>query len=94
MTGKQQHRPKHVPQRTCVACRSKFDKKSLTRVVHTPDGLVIDDTGKRSGRGAYLCNDVTCWQRANTTSILDKALRVRLREEDKTVLTTRLSNPS
>lgn len=77
-----------------MACRNKFDKKLLTRVVHTPAGLVLDATGKQNGRGAYLCDSVACWQRAHTTDVLDKALRVRLSKKDKTVLTTRLSNPS
>ena len=50
-------RPRHIPQRTCVACRQTGAKRQLVRVVRAPDGSVtIDPTGKRSGRGAYLCD--------------------------------------
>src|ERR671916_796064 len=47
---------RHIPERTCVACRSPRPKRELVRVVRAPDGTVtVDDTGKKSGRGAYLC---------------------------------------
>ena len=58
-------RPKHVPQRMCVACREHDAKRGLIRIVRTPEGPVeIDPTGKRNGRGAYLCHDPACWERA------------------------------
>ena len=76
-------RHKHVPQRTCVACRQKFDKRALHRLVRTEAGLVIDPTGKIDGRGAYLCDARTCWDRAMTTDLLDKALRTVLTDEDR-----------
>jgi predicted RNA-binding protein YlxR (DUF448 family) len=47
-------RPKHVPQRTCIACRRVAGKRSFVRVVRTAQGVEIDPTGKRAGRGAYL----------------------------------------
>ncbi len=56
-------RPKHVPQRTCVVCRSERGKRELVRIVRTPDGAVrVDPTGKVAGRGAYLCKARPCWQ--------------------------------
>lgn len=49
------------PQRMCVACRQMFDKRALLRIVRTPDGEVcIDETGKKSGRGAYVCKSEAC----------------------------------
>ena len=58
-------RPRHVPQRTCVACRQTSAKRQLVRVVRTPAGSVtVDPTGKLSGRGAYLCDSPACWQTA------------------------------
>jgi uncharacterized protein len=76
---RQQHRPKHVPQRTCVACRDKDAKRTLTRIVRTPDGGVeIDPTGKRNGRGAYLCSQRSCWDRALATPVLSRALKTEI----------------
>lgn len=60
-TGKRQ---RHVPQRTCVGCRSVQAKRSLVRVVRTPDGVSVDLTGKQPGRGAYVHEDRACWERA------------------------------
>lgn len=75
-------RPKHVPRRTCVACRESDDKRSLTRIVRTPDGVVqIDLTGKKNGRGAYLCDRPACWARAIETNVLSRALNVELSED-------------
>ena len=72
-------RPRHVPQRTCVACRDKEAKRTLTRIVRTPDGTVeIDPTGKRNGRGAYLCTQAVCWQRALSTPLLGRALKTEI----------------
>ena len=75
---------KHIPQRTCVACRTKRPKRELIRVVRTPDGsAVVDETGKQGGRGAYLCPSRECWQKALSGAMLNKALRVSLTEEAK-----------
>ena len=72
-------RPKHVPQRMCVACRDHAAKRSLTRIVRTPEGRVeVDPTGKRNGRGAYLCDRPGCWERALKTGGLDRALQTTI----------------
>lgn len=76
-------RYKHIPQRTCVVCREKDAKRALTRIVRTPDGLVVDRSGKLAGRGAYLCDKADCWARAVRTDALAKALRTTLTEEDR-----------
>ena len=56
-------RPRHVPQRTCIVCRTTKPKRELLRVVRTPDGHVsLDPGGKKSGRGAYLCARRSCWE--------------------------------
>ena len=50
-----------IPQRTCIGCKCKKPKKEMIRIVRTPDRkIIIDETGKKSGRGAYLCGDVKC----------------------------------
>jgi uncharacterized protein len=74
---------KHIPQRTCVVCRTKDAKRGLTRVVRTETGLVVDATGKQNGRGAYLCDNPVCWQRAQETDILAKALRMTFDTDDR-----------
>ena len=75
--GGQIPRPRHVPQRTCVACRQGSAKRELVRVVRATDGSVrIDPTGKLSGRGAYLCQTPTCWQSALTRGGLPRALKI------------------
>src|SRR6478735_7944116 len=58
-------RSKHVPQRMCIACREHDVKRGLYRIVRTPEGAVEPDpTGRRNGRGAYLCGRAACWERA------------------------------
>jgi hypothetical protein len=81
---KEQGRHKHIPLRTCVVCRETSAKRTLTRIVRTAeDGVQLDPTGKRNGRGAYLCTQVSCWQRAVESNVLDKALRTTLTAEDR-----------
>ncbi len=84
MTGRPAGRHKHVPQRTCVICRRQFDKRRLTRVVRTPDsGVMVDPTGKRSGRGAYLCDQPACWDKAiRHAGILNQALNAQMSEAE------------
>jgi predicted RNA-binding protein YlxR (DUF448 family) len=80
-------RPRHVPQRTCVACRRTTAKRELVRIVRTPEGSVeVDPTGKRSGRGAYLCPTPDCWRLAVQKGRLDRALKTSLSTADKEVL--------
>lgn len=83
MNAQLAQRRKHVPMRTCVVCRDKTGKRALVRLVRTEHGVVIDPSGKLNGRGAYLCERESCWQRALTTDVLDKALRVTLTTEDR-----------
>lgn len=83
MTANRQPRAKHVPLRTCVICRDKSGKRTLTRIVRTEKGLMIDPTGKMNGRGAYLCERLACWERAIDSDALGKALRMSLNAEDR-----------
>ena len=72
-------RRKHIPQRTCVVCRRTLSKRTLNRIVRSPDGNVMyDPTGKAPGRGAYLCDDPDCWEKAITGQFLDRALKTKL----------------
>lgn len=65
------------PQRTCVGCRKVSGKCQLVRLVRTPEGTVeIDETGKRPGRGAYLCHRRSCWEIALQERRLEHALKL------------------
>jgi len=80
-------RPRHVPQRTCVACRRTSAKRELVRIVRAPEGSVeVDPTGKRSGRGAYLCPTPDCWRLAVQKGRLDRALKTSVSARDKEAL--------
>jgi predicted RNA-binding protein YlxR (DUF448 family) len=64
-----------IPQRTCVGCQTVKPKRELIRVVRTPDGHTdVDPTGKRSGRGAYLCPNTDCLEKALKGRRLENAL--------------------
>ena len=88
VASKQQpKRPKHVPLRTCVACRDTKPKRELLRVVHTPDDHVgIDATGKKSGRGAYLCAKLSCWDTAIKKKRLEQEFETTISDEDRAEL--------
>jgi uncharacterized protein len=80
----QTRRPKHVPLRSCVSCRETKPKRELLRVVRTPDGhVLIDATGKKSGRGAYLCARLSCWENALKKKRLEQEFELALSEEDR-----------
>jgi predicted RNA-binding protein YlxR (DUF448 family) len=73
--------PRRQPERSCVACRTPRTKRELLRVVRTPEGAVmIDPTGRRPGRGAYLCRDAACWDLAGRRRALEHALRTSIPE--------------
>ncbi len=76
---------KHVPQRTCIGCREVLPKRSLIRIVRTEKGIQIDPTGKLTGRGAYLHNQRSCWERGLKGG-LAQALKTELTDEDKNKL--------
>jgi uncharacterized protein len=73
---------KHIPQRTCVGCRDVLSKRALVRVVRTTEGVLVDPTGKISGRGAYLHNQRSCWERG-LKGALANALKTSLSAEDR-----------
>ena len=84
---KRKAQPRPVPQRTCVGCRTVLPKRILVRLVRAPDGSVsVDPTGKMAGRGAYLHDRRTCWVAALDSQALDRALRMKVTEVDRTRL--------
>ena len=81
MAGKTKRRVKHVPQRTCVGCRTVLTKRELIRLVRTPDGVRIDPTGKIAGRGVYLHAKRSCWERGLPEAVA-RALKIDLTDQD------------
>jgi predicted RNA-binding protein YlxR (DUF448 family) len=78
---------RHVPQRSCVACGKKLSKRQLVRIVRTPEGAVtVDPIGKAAGRGAYLCWSSNCWTRGMSKGGLERALKVGLSVQDRSIL--------
>lgn len=73
---------KKVPQRQCVGCREMRAKKEMLRVIRTPEEeVVLDATGKKNGRGAYLCQSLDCLQKARKTRGLERSLKVSIPDE-------------
>ena len=75
-------KPKHIPQRTCVGCRKVLAKRTLIRIVRRPAEVVVDATGKIAGRGAYLHNRKSCWERGLKGGLAN-ALKTTLTNEDR-----------
>ncbi len=74
-------KPKKIPMRTCVITREKYPKKELIRVVRTPDGdVVIDESGKQNGRGAYLKKDKSVIEKAKTSKALERHLETTIED--------------
>ena len=64
-----------IPTRRCTGCGEMKEKKSLIRIVRTPEGeIMIERTGKMNGRGAYLCDDLSCLQKARKKRSLQRSL--------------------
>ncbi|PWW06438.1 hypothetical protein DFQ01_103341 [Paenibacillus cellulosilyticus] len=72
-------KPRKVPLRKCIACQRMMPKKELIRVVRTPEAnVLIDLTGKKAGRGAYLCGQVDCFRLAKKSRAFDRALKAQV----------------
>ena len=73
---------KSIPQRTCIGCNSQKNKKDLIRIVKNKDGEIsIDRTGKANGRGAYICDNVECLEKAIKSKRLEKTFETKISEE-------------
>jgi len=84
-------RVKKIPERMCVGCRTKRPKRELVRIVRTPEGQVaVDPTGKRAGRGAYICPEEACLGRAVKSKALERALAVPIEAEVLVDLTVQI----
>lgn len=72
---------KSIPQRTCIGCNLKADKNSFIRIVKNKEGkITVDRTGKASGRGAYICDNIECLEKAIKGKKLEKAFEMKIEE--------------
>lgn len=77
-----EQKKRKTPERQCLGCNEHRPKSELLRVVRTPDGeVVLDFTGKKSGRGAYICRNVSCLKKARKSKRIDRSLDVTIPEE-------------
>lgn len=74
---------KHIPQRTCIACRQTAGKRGLIRIVRTDQGVIVDPTGKKAGRGAYIHPNRQCVETVLQGNRLNQALRTGITAEDR-----------
>ncbi len=72
---------KNLPQRSCVICRTQKNKNELLRIVRNKENIIkIDEKGKESGRGAYICYNMNCLEKAKKTKKLEKSLETKIDE--------------
>ena len=83
---KQVFRRKKTPQRSCIACRRKQDKRDLIRLVCSGGNVEIDPIGGKAGRGAYLCPKYECWEIGLKKNRLEYALRTTVSLENRHML--------
>lgn len=71
-----------VPMRQCIGCREMKDKRELMRILRTPEGeLLLDATGRKNGRGAYLCRDFQCFAKARKSKALERSFQMSIPQE-------------
>jgi len=71
-----------IPERMCVGCREKKPKRDMVRIVRSTEGTVeLDFTGKKSGRGAYICYNITCLEKAKKNKALERGLQINIQPE-------------
>lgn len=86
-------KPKKIPQRMCVGCQEMKPKRELLRVVRTPSGeVVLDNTGKKAGRGAYVCPNEQCFSKAYKEKRLERSLKQEITADVYEQLWTGLKN--
>ena len=70
------------PQRTCIACKNVNDKKALIRIVRNKEGVIeLDATGRKNGRGAYICNNAQCFENLKKSRGLDRSFKSQISVE-------------
>jgi len=82
----QQPITRHVPERTCITCRRKAGKRELVRLVRSGGIIETDLSGKKPGRGVYLCPSSECWEKGLKSNRVEYGLRTKLSMENRLLL--------
>jgi len=90
--SKQRRGAFQAPQRMCIACRASDGKRGLIRLVRVADGVILDQSGKMAGRGAYVHPQVNCWEKALAGLLIQKALRTKISAENLMALSDSVSD--
>lgn len=77
---------KKLPLRLCIGCNAMKNKKEMIRIVKNEEGINLDKTGKKNGRGAYLCDDVECLEKAIKSRGLERSFKMAISKEMYTKL--------
>ena len=73
---------RNIPTRRCTGCGEHFPKNTLIRVLRTPEGeIILDMTGKKNGRGAYICKNAACLKKARKSRRIESSLECHISEE-------------
>ena len=84
---------KKIPERMCIGCQQTHPKKEMIRIVRSPEGeFSVDRTGKKSGRGAYLCKKSACLEKAIKSRALERALETKIEPETYDTLRAQFAN--
>lgn len=72
----------NTPQRSCIVCKKSTDKRLLVRIVKNKEGeIFLDFTGKKNGRGAYVCNELTCFEKLKKVRAIDRSFKLNIKED-------------
>lgn len=83
---------KKVPIRKCVGCQERMEKRNLIRIVHSPEGeFSIDLTGKKPGRGAYICPNIECLEKAIKNKGLERSFKTSIDNNIKELLRAKVA---
>jgi predicted RNA-binding protein YlxR (DUF448 family) len=73
---------KNIPQRTCIVCRTQKNKNELLRIVKNKENIIkVDESGKEHGRGAYICYNMDCFERAKKSKKLERTLEIKINDD-------------
>ena len=73
---------KNIPQRTCIVCRTQKNKNELLRIVRNKENIIkVDESGKEPGRGAYICYNMDCFERAIKSKKLERTLEIKINDD-------------
>lgn len=83
---------KKIPLRQCIGCGEMKDKKEMIRVLRTEEGIILDSTGRKNGRGAYICPTTDCFNKARKSKGLERSFKMAISDEVYNSLAKEIEN--